>query len=236
MAGSIRAATSRSTEVRRVGRHGRPASLARRRHGERQPRCEKQPRSRRKRLTGGDATYRFVLAPQAHDDRGTLPGVDVSSALLAMAAVLAVALLRSGSRLAMACRTRSMSDLRPRRSEGTLATAAAPTFGPTSAHQPRASVHRTGSASCARSRATLACATRRERATLAIGRRGRCTRCCRRPIATPGADFAAYAVVCLTAGEEDDFDVITWRKVWAVMKTMDWPQADWWSSRWVGGR
>jgi hypothetical protein len=48
----------------------------------------------------------------------------------------------------------------------------------------------------------------------------------RRPIATPGADFEAYAVVCLTAGEEDDFEVISWRRVWAVMKTLEWPQAE----------
>jgi len=48
----------------------------------------------------------------------------------------------------------------------------------------------------------------------------------RRPVGSPGAQFEAFAVVCLTAGEEDGFDVITWRRVWSVMRQLDWPQAD----------
>lgn len=48
----------------------------------------------------------------------------------------------------------------------------------------------------------------------------------RRPIDTPGAPFAAYAVVCLTAEEEPTFEVITWRAVWRVMRTLEWPQAE----------
>jgi hypothetical protein len=48
----------------------------------------------------------------------------------------------------------------------------------------------------------------------------------RRPIADPRAPWEAFGVVCLTAGEEPPFDVITWQRVWQVMKTLEWPEAD----------
>jgi len=48
----------------------------------------------------------------------------------------------------------------------------------------------------------------------------------RRPLATPTAAFVAYAVVCLTASEEPEFQAITWRAVWQVMKRLAWPKAD----------
>ena len=48
----------------------------------------------------------------------------------------------------------------------------------------------------------------------------------RRPKGTPNAVFEHFTHVCLTAGEEDDFEVISWRRVWAVMKTLEWPQAE----------
>ena len=48
----------------------------------------------------------------------------------------------------------------------------------------------------------------------------------RRPLATPGAAFVPFAVVCLTAGEEGEFDVISWRRVWEVMRRLEWPEAE----------
>ncbi|WP_344301458.1 hypothetical protein [Nocardioides bigeumensis] len=48
----------------------------------------------------------------------------------------------------------------------------------------------------------------------------------RRLIATPNADWEAFAVVCLIAGEEPRFEVITWQRVFEVMKTLEWPEAE----------
>ncbi|GAA2113060.1 hypothetical protein GCM10009843_00350 [Nocardioides bigeumensis] len=48
----------------------------------------------------------------------------------------------------------------------------------------------------------------------------------RRPVTSPNADWEAFAVVCLIAGEEPRFEVITWQRVFEVMKTLEWPEAD----------
>ena len=48
----------------------------------------------------------------------------------------------------------------------------------------------------------------------------------RRPLTSPAASWEAFGVVCLTAGEEPRFEVITWQRVFQVMKTLEWPEAD----------
>ena len=48
----------------------------------------------------------------------------------------------------------------------------------------------------------------------------------RRPLATPNAAWERFAVVCLTAGETPLLEVITWERVFQVMKTLEWPEAE----------
>ena len=64
------------------------------------------------------------------------------------------------------------------------------------------------------------------RACVSGGESGTLYSVLRRPLGSPAAEWVGFAVVCLTAGEEPRFEVITWQRVFAVMRSLAWPSAE----------